>query len=358
MELIPGLPDDIARECLIRVDYEDFPVVESTCRNWRAEIHQPEFSRRRKAVGCSQNLIVLTQARVQPGSDLGTRTKYLTAPTYRLSVFEPSTGNWSELNPDFGQSDKQLPMFCQLVRVGSDLIVLGGWDPMTWTASNSVFIYNFVRATWRCGADMPGVPRSFFACAASECDRMVFVAGGHDDQKNALRSAMAYDVVRDEWVPMPDMGRERDESKGIFHRGMFHVIGGYSTDMQGQFESSAEAFDVSTWQWGQVHEEFFKAGTCPRTCISGEDGLVYMCRAGEVVASKDGTWTVIATLPNEVKEIAYVLTWQGKLLVIGSPGFGEPHATYVLDTRRNTWTKMAMPEEYTNHVQSGCCLEL
>ncbi|EXC25817.1 F-box/kelch-repeat protein [Morus notabilis] len=357
MELIPGLPDDIARECLIRVDYKDVAAVASTCRNWRAEIHLPEFYRRRKAVGFSQNLVVMAQARAQPGTDFGTRKKDLVAPTYRLSILEPETGDWWELNPAFGLSD-QLPLFCQLVQVGSDLIVLGGWDPMTWTASNGLFIYNFVSATWRRGADMPGVPRSFFACAASDSDRMVFVAGGHDDQKNALRSAMAYDVARDEWLPMPDMGRERDECKGVFHRGMFHVIGGYSTDMQGQFESSAEPFDASTWQWGPVNEDFFEVGTCPRTCVSGDDGCLYMCRAGELAAFKDATWKVVANLPNEVKEIAYVVTWQGKLLVIGSPRFGEPHMAYVLDTKQYTWTKMAVPEAYSTHVQSGCCLEL
>ncbi|PON58922.1 F-box domain containing protein [Trema orientale] len=356
MELIPGLPDDIARECLIRANHRDFPTLASTCRAWRAEIRVPEFFRRRKAVGLSRSLIVMAQARVQPGGDSGS-TKYLVTPTYRLTVLEPESGRWSELSPGFGLSDG-LPLFCQLVRVGSDLVVMGGWDPRTWTASTAVYVYNFVLAKWRRGTDMPGVPRSFFGCAASDSDRAVFLAGGHDDQKNALRSAMAYDVAKDEWRTVPDMARERDECKGVFHRGKFHVIGGYRTEMQGQFESSAEVFDASTWQWDQVHEDFLDATSCPRTCVSGEDGLLYMCRAGEVAALANDTWKVIGTLPNEVHEIAYVLTWQGKLLVIGSPRFGEPHTAYVLDTKQYTWTKMTASDEYSSHVQSGCCLEL
>ena len=357
MELIPGLPDDIARECLIRVTHRDFPTIVSTCRAWKAEIRLPEFFRRRKTVGLTRNLIVMAQARIQPGRDSGS-TKYLAAtPTYRLTIFEPETGNWSELNPGCGLSDG-LPMFCHLVRVGFDLVVMGGWDPKTWTASTAVYVYNFVLAKWHRGTDMPGVSRSFFGCAVSDSDRMVFVAGGHDDQKNALRSAMAYDVAKDEWLSLPDMARERDECKAVFHLGKFHVIGGYHTEMQGQFESSAEAFDVSTWQWDPVHEDFLEASSCPRTCVSGDDGVLYMCRAGEVAVLKDDTWKVIANLPNELREIAHVVSWQDKLLVIGSPRFGEPHTAYVLDLCKYTWTRAPVPEEYSSHVQSGCCLEL
>ncbi|KAM6585841.1 hypothetical protein CsatB_012843 [Cannabis sativa] len=356
MEIIPGLPDDIARECLIRAKHQDFPTIASTCRAWMAQIQHPEFFQTRKAVGLSQNLIVMAQARVQPGRESGSASKYLATPTYRLTVFEPETGLWSELKPGFGLTEG-LPLFCQLVRVGSDVVIMGGWDPRTWTASTAVYIYDFVQAQWRRGTDMPGVPRSFFGCVASES--MVFVAGGHDDQKNALKSAMAYDVAKDEWFLMPDMARERDECKGVFHRGKVHVIGGYRTEMQGQFESSAEVFDVSTWKWDPVCEDFLEASSCPRTCVSGgNNGLLYMCRTGEVAALENDTWKVIGSLPNEMREIAYVVTWQDKLLVIGSPSFGEPHIAYVFDTKNYTWTKTVVPEEYSTHVQSGCCLEL
>ncbi|KAL5576389.1 hypothetical protein UlMin_018088 [Ulmus minor] len=354
MELIPGLPDDVARECLIRMAHQDFHTVASTCRNWKSEIQSPDFWRRRNTVGCTQTLILMTQA-VYQGREFAT-TKYLASPTYRLTVFEPATGNWSELNPNPGKSNG-LPMFCQLVRVGSELVVLGGWDPATWSASNAVFIYNFLLNRWRRGADMPGVRRSFFACA-SDSDRTVFVAGGHDDHKNALRSAMVYNVAKDEWLSVADMARERDECKGLFRCGKFHVIGGYPTESQGRFESSAEAFDSSTWQWDQLSDEFLDAGMCPRTCVSGTDGLLYLCRDGEVAARHDATWKKVADLPSEVQKIAYVVAWGDKLLVIGSRIFGEPHTAYVLDTKRLTWTKMVVPEEFCTHVQSACSLEL
>ena len=41
-------------------------------------------------------------------------------------------------------------------------------------------------------------------CACDD-NRMVFVAGGHDDEKNALKSVIAYDITKDELIPFPEM---------------------------------------------------------------------------------------------------------------------------------------------------------
>ena len=39
-------------------------------------------------------------------------------------------------------------------------------------------------------------------------------------------------VAKDECAPLPDMARKRDECKWVFHRGKFHDIGGYCTEMR------------------------------------------------------------------------------------------------------------------------------
>ncbi|RVW91538.1 F-box/kelch-repeat protein [Vitis vinifera] len=70
---------------------------------------------------------------------------------------------------------------------------------------------------------------------------------GYDDDKNALRSSLAYDVAKDEWLPLPDMSMERDECKVVFQHEKFHVIGGNRTETLAQFERSVEAFDVASW---------------------------------------------------------------------------------------------------------------
>ena len=200
-------------------------------------------------------------------------------------------------------------------------------------------------------ADMPGARRSGL-------ERVVYVAGGHDGEKNALKSALVYDVAKDEWAPLPDMARERDECKGVFHRGKFHVIGGYCTEMQGRFERSAEAFDFANWEWDKAEEDFLEDSTCPRTCVDGGDMGMYMCHAGEVVALQDSRWQTVDKLPAEIRHTAYMTTWEGKLLVIGCRSFGEAHVAYMLDLKSHRWRKLVAPEEFCGHVQSGCCLEI
>ncbi|OMO54186.1 Kelch repeat type 1 [Corchorus capsularis] len=357
MELIPNLPNDVARECLIRVSYDQFAALLSTCKWWKAEIELPEFFHLRKATCHGQKLVVMAQARVDPDRKQGILEKCSVKPVYGLSVLEPDTGNCVDLPQLPDQFPDGLPYFCQLVAVGYELVVLGGLNPVTWEVSDSVFIFNFLTAKWRRGADMPGVRRSLFGCDSGD-DRIVYVAGGHDDEKNALRSALAYDVAKDEWVPLPDMASGRDECKAVFRRGKFHVVGGYGTDRQGLFEKSAEVFDIATWQWDCVRDDFLEVSTCPRTCIGGDDVDMYMICEGDVVAMKDAKWQAIAKLPADVSKIAYMTTWQDKLLVIGSSRFDEPHNAYMLNLKKSEWKKLSIPEKYSGHVQSGCYLEI
>ncbi|XP_065868725.1 F-box/kelch-repeat protein At1g80440-like [Euphorbia lathyris] len=354
MELIPGLPYDIARDCLVRATYKQFSTAVSVCKGWRNEIESPEFRPYRKDTSKSQKLVVMAQAHVDR-AESSNQIKQPPGLIYRLTLLEPDTGDWCDLPPIPG-FPQGLPMFSQVVSVGSQIVVLGGLDPATWEVSVSVYVFDFLTAVWRRGTDMPGVRRSFFGCA-SDSDRTVFVVGGHDGEKNALKSGLAYDVAKDEWVPLPDMARERDECKAIFHRGKVHVIGGYCTRMQGRFEKGTQALNVATWQWDSEQEEFLLAATCPRTCTGGSEEI-YICHGGDVVALRGDTWQAVAKIPTEVVNVAHVTAWQKKVMVIGSTGFGEAHTAYVLDVKSKKWGKVETPKQYSGHVQSGCFVEI
>ncbi|RVW87960.1 F-box/kelch-repeat protein [Vitis vinifera] len=222
-------------------------------------------------------------------------------------------------------------MFCQLVGVESELVVVGGWDPDTWEISSSVFIYNFLSATWRRGADMPGARRSFFGCAASGLERVVYVAGGHDGEKNALKSALVYDVAKDEWAPLPDMAR---------------------------------GARMNAKEYSTVVSSMSSAGTAQR-CKAGsrERGSLRFCqlgvgqgRGGFPGIQHDSRWQTVDKLPAEIRHTAYMTTWEGKLLVMGCRSFGDAHVAYMLDLKSHRWRKLVAAEEFCGHVQSGCCL--
>ncbi|KAK9054695.1 hypothetical protein SSX86_025774 [Deinandra increscens subsp. villosa] len=353
MELIPSLPHDLGLECLIRLPHNAFPSAASVCRSWRSEIHRPSFRNHRKSAGFTRRIVVMVQARVDDSNRSHGLRKYSVAPVYRLTVYEPEAGKWSELPPVPGFSGG-LPLFCQIAPVGFSLVVMGGLNRENWNASNFVFVYNFLSATWRRGPDMPGCTRSFFGCA-SDNDRRVFVAGGHDNEKNALRSGMMYDVAEDEWTTLPDMAYERDECKGVFHRGKLYVIGGYDTLRQGQFGKSTEVLDPLTLQWDPVRDDFLVADTCPRTCVDGGNKVMYMYRDGAVVALDHSSMTRI---PDDMNSVACMVECGGQLLAVGSDGFGGGHGVCLLDLESSTWIKTDTPEEFSGHIQSGCCLEV
>lgn len=359
MELIPYLPDDVARECLLRACYKQFPVISSVCRGWNRQVSLSEFFQQRKASGHSQELLIMSQARVNPDRESGSEKNFAT-PEYRVAVLESGVGLWTEL-PLFPGQSNGLPLFCSLVSVGSDLIVLGGLDPVTWQASDSVFVFSFLTSKWRVGATMPGVRRSFFGCV-SDSDRTVLVAGGHDEEKRALTSAIVYDVAEDKWTFLPDMARERDECKAIFQAGRFHVIGGYTTEEQGHFCKTVESFDALTWLWGPVTEDFLDSSDAtspPMYAASENGGLLYACWQGDVMVLINDTWQKVGQIPSDVYNVCYVAVKPGKLIVIGNgkalAGNGEATVGYICDLSSSQWVKL---ETQVGHVQAGCFLEL
>ncbi|KAL6996521.1 hypothetical protein U1Q18_006653 [Sarracenia purpurea var. burkii] len=352
MELIPGLPNDVAVECLIRLPLDQLPVAASVCRGWKTEIDRPEFRRCRKAAGLARSVVVFARERVE-------HDVYADRHAYRLTLCYPETGLWSELPPVPGFSDG-LPMSCCLVGVGSDLVVMGGYDPATCRFFNSVSIYNFVSLEWRRGTAMPGRRRLFFGCARG-FDGTVYVAGGRDDNKNALKSAMMYDVTKDEWIQLPDMAKERYicNCKVVFRRGKILVVGGYPTEMPGNFHRDAEALDVTTRQWNHV-QDFLETPMHPRTCVDDEDGRIYRCYNGNVMAREGATWQVVTALPDDVAIVFFMTAWQKNLLMMGCSPIGVPNKAYVMDLKDRIWTKLKLfgKYKYTSHVESGCCLEI
>ncbi|KAE8810713.1 kelch repeat-containing F-box-like [Hordeum vulgare] len=233
--------------------------------------------------------------------------------SYRLVLHDPVNGGWATLPPLPG--GRGLPLFCQLAAVSCSerrkLVVLGGWDPETWVPTDTVHVYDFLDGAWRSGAPMPGPRRSFFACAA--VGGRVFVGGGHDEEKNALRSAAAYDAEANAWAALPDMALQRDEARG---------------------SASAPVLD-------RVVDE----GACPRTCCTAPSaaGAMYMLRHGHLaVRDGDNEWRAVAPIPKDGRAAMVVVAIEdGRVAAIGAGHHGGEQAVYVLS--KDTETNGASP---------------
>jgi hypothetical protein len=60
-ETIPNLPDDIIRQCLLRVPYKSHSNLKAVCRKWRDVVGKPEFYKDRMTTGTREHLICMIQ---------------------------------------------------------------------------------------------------------------------------------------------------------------------------------------------------------------------------------------------------------------------------------------------------------
>ncbi|XP_078432270.1 F-box/kelch-repeat protein At1g15670-like [Wolffia australiana] len=359
--MIPGLPDEISRECLARVPPRIIPAARQVSEQWRTEIESPQFHHLRRANGLARPIVALAQIN-RPGKSI----------SFSITLYDPISGEWAAAPPVPGG---RLPIFCQLAAVGRELVVLGGWDPATWTATNEVFIFDLAAHAWRRGAPIPFPPRSFFACAAAPPDRRrVYIAGGHDEEKRSLKSAMVYDLETDAWSELPDMAAERDEGCGVFRGGEFIVVGGYGTESQGGFSWSAEAFDPAAARWAAAAAAGGKspAGGGGGAVVSGGDGRLFRCLDGQIEVLEASSWRKVVELPEDgegKKAIAPRLVIlpgeKEKLMVIGSARRGQASFdVFSLELGPEAeaaprWLPAAPPpEKLSGAVHSACCLEI
>uniref|UniRef100_A0A0D6R9I4 F-box domain-containing protein n=1 Tax=Araucaria cunninghamii TaxID=56994 RepID=A0A0D6R9I4_ARACU len=358
MELIPNLPEEIGRECLLRVSYKAHSKLKAVCRNWECMVSSPGFYHDRKISGTSEQCICLIQAFLQWKSMEDKRHR---APSYGLSVYDPIQGAWDRL-PPIPQFPSGVPLFCHCVSVNQKLVLIGGWHPSKWEAMRSVFVYDFSSGSWCQGADMPTL-RSFFACSVSP-DGRVYVAGGHDDCKNALRAAEAYNVEEDEWEILPPMSQERDECQGVHLDGKFYVISGYTTESQGRFERSAEVFDPSTGAWSRL-ENMWSVGGCPRACVVCSGDLYFFHKQGVMQYNpKENMWGVVDSVPDSVSVAMCATVWRNKILVSGTACNGGDQASFMFDPKikedesSRRWTAVYRPQYFAGFVQSAVTVEI
>ncbi|KAM7280902.1 hypothetical protein ACFE04_008036 [Oxalis oulophora] len=267
--LIPGLPHDIALDCLTRVPLQSHSDMKLVCHSWRQLLSRRSyFYQQRRKFNKSGQLIFLVQSSLSTETPLTSSpvtTTTITKPVplqqravQQVSVFNGTDHSWHTLT--LTDVTITIPLFSHCVTLTSlnKVMLLGGWDPISFDPVPYPYIIDLVTGHCKRGASML-TPRSFFACGSSSVvggnsTSFIYVAGGHDASKNALKSAEVYDVAADEWRMLPDMEEERDECHGLSwdDHGKFWVVSGYGTDNQGKFRSDAEYFDISLGFWTKI----------------------------------------------------------------------------------------------------------
>lgn len=354
VDLIPGIPDDVAVDCLARVPHASHRSLRRVCRGWRSAAAAPSFASARAAAGANEDLVYMLQfGNPSAASDDGEPKEDgpASAPAYGVAVYNVTTGEWRR---EHG-APPVVPVFAQCAAVGTRVAVLGGWDPRTFEPVSDVHVLDAATGEWRRGAPMRSA-RSFFACA--EAGGKIYVAGGHDKHKNALKTAEAYDAESDAWDPLPDMSEERDECDGMatVAGDRFLAVSGYRTARQGGFERDAEWFDPAARAWRRLE----RVRAPPSAAHVVVRGRVW-CIEGNAMMEWMGTrrgWTEVGPYPPGLKAgtARAVCVGGGEKVVVtgaldGEDGGGR-HALWVFDVKTKNWTVVRPPPEFAGFVFS------
>ncbi|KAG6787578.1 hypothetical protein POTOM_003619 [Populus tomentosa] len=338
-EFIPSLPQELGLECMTRLPYTAHRVASQVCKQWRELLESKDFYYHRKKLGYTHKVACLVQAAHR--ADVSQGSKPGNSPSFGITVFDSVSQTWQRLDP-VPKYPNGLPLFCQLASCEGKLVVMGGWDPVSYEQVSHVFVYDFTTRKWREGKEMPS-KRSFFAMGAYS--GRIYVVGGHDENKNALKTGWVYDLSKDEWTELNEMSQERDECEGVVIGDEFWAVSGYRTDNQGEFEESAEVYEFRSGQWRRVKEAWIP-GRCPRSSVG---------------AGKDGRLMSWADLDPAVRVAVRGIMFGSRVMVSGSDSPGAPQGFYMVemkDGQNGQLEKINVPEEFSGFVQSGCCVEI
>ncbi|CAO1942056.1 unnamed protein product [Urochloa humidicola] len=367
-ELIPGLPDDVAMECLARVPSRSHRRMRRVCRGWRGAVGSPEFRRRRRAAGAAEDIVFLVQAAPPEGGD----GKGSSTPECALAAANLTTGEWRRVVK--GASWGPVPLFAQCAAAGDGrhVAVVGGWDPDTLRPTSDVRVLDVPAGTWRRGRPMPD-DRSFFGCAGGggdDDDGDIYIAGGHDGSKNALRSAFAYAVAADAWRALPDMAEERDEPQLVAAPGGgVLAASGYPTEAQGAFKKTAERYaaagGAAAWT-----DEGDVVPDAAETCLASVRGTVWAVGAGKGgMREWDGAaraWREVADGPPGVEKCVKAVGVGGgaAVFVFGTvadgAAEGSKYSAWVMEAggAGAPWKRVPVPFGFAGFVYSAASVRV
>ncbi|CAN6196892.1 unnamed protein product [Urochloa humidicola] len=211
--LIPGLPDDAALSCLLRLPVAAHAACRLVCRRWRHLLaDKARFFSQRRALGLRRNPYLFTLAFHRCTGKI------------QWKVLDLAHLSWHAI-PAMPCRDRACPRGFGCVAVPGDgaLLVCGGLVSDMDCPLHLVLRYDIYRNRWTVMTRMLAA-RSFFA--GGVIDGRVYVAGGYSTNQFELNSAEVLDPEKGVWQPIASMGMNMASSDSAVISGKLYVTEG------------------------------------------------------------------------------------------------------------------------------------
>ncbi|KAK9123387.1 hypothetical protein Sjap_012989 [Stephania japonica] len=244
--LLPGLPDDLAIACLIRVPRVEHRKLRLVCKTWHRLVSGNFFYSLRKRLGMAEEWVYVIKR------DRDGRVSW--------HAFDPTYQLWQPLPPLPVEYSEALGFGCAVLS-GCRLYLFGGKDPLRGSMRRVVF-YSTRTNRWHSAPDMLRKRHLFGSCVINNC---LHVAGGEcEGIQRTLRSAEVYDPKRNRWSLIADMSTAMVPFIGVVYNGRWFLKG-----LGSHRQVLSEAYVPETNSWTPVNDGMVSGWRNPSISLNG-----------------------------------------------------------------------------------------
>eukprot|EP00249_Psilotum_nudum_P009237 c21807_g1_i1 orf=300-1616(+) len=199
--LIPGLPNDLALQCLVRVPRTRHGYLRCVNSSWRSMVGSSVFYGERRRLGLAEESVIIVRE-LHVNVD-GNRIE----PIAQCVEFDVKTQSTSKVLASWShQVAKSMFLRGQAcVQIREDVLFVGGYNRVdSLNPSSHVYKYCILTKKIAKAADMLN-PRAQFASAV--INDFLYVAGGKNANREWSETAEVYDSYTDCWSPIANMPR-------------------------------------------------------------------------------------------------------------------------------------------------------
>lgn len=295
--LIPGLPNDLAQLCLMRVPFVKYDnSLRKVSKSWRNILSSQEFYATRTAFKISETFISFVVH--------GNRVQIFNLKEHSWFCLPPLPLDRAISSPEWNVDPYEWWQIETVAALHGTLFVMGGDQATIYNCirptepANTVHKYDFCKNKWIKVAPMQ-VPRS--NSAAVTLKKSILVAGGNEEMEEGA-SAEVYDPMTNCWSFVSRMHSSMKSCVGVEHRGLVYVKGanlGSGSPIEG------ELYDPVKDSWIRMNPGLRRG--LARGPIASANSQLFVADWKDCLlkmyAIENDSWEIIAGLPAKISRL-------------------------------------------------------